>query len=59
MMRYHYEFVAGRPEGHQWRVGDDMHDDFMRDFAMEKEAQSFVRLLNDEQGVSTPSSWKY
>lgn len=50
--KYHYEFVAAREEGHQWRVGDG-DDDMVTDFATEAQAKTFV----DEHNKKLPADY--
>jgi hypothetical protein len=54
---WHYEFIAARPVGHQWRVGDQ-DDDMVADFATEDEAKQWVRLHNLALDPP-PSAWEY
>ncbi len=47
---YHYEFIEGRTNGRQWRVGDQ-DDDLVTDFTTRDSASRFVcahNLLVDE-----------
>lgn len=53
---WHYEFISGRPKGHQWRVAD-RDDDVVRDFATEPEARVCVRDHNEKLGPD-PEEWK-
>lgn len=60
---YHYEFIAGREDGHQYRVADEM-DDFISDFATEDEAREYVRNHNrrvgkERQWAVEENGWKY
>lgn len=54
--KLHYEFIKGRPIGHQWRVANE-DDDVVTDFATEKQAKSFVRNYNKTLPKNT--KWKY
>ncbi len=42
---WHYQLVAARPLGHQWRVADH-DDDVICDFATEPEARAYVEAHN-------------
>lgn len=54
---WHYEFIEGRPTGHQWRVADE-DDDVVRDFATEVEAQTYVRMHNTNLTAARPVAWR-
>lgn len=55
---WHYEYIAGREKGHQWRVAD-ADDDVIRDFASEAEAQEFVRKNNADLAPPQNPNWRY
>lgn len=57
-VRWHYEFIPSRGTGYQWRVGDDVPDDFVCDFATEKEARECVRLHNATLSQLRPYTWR-
>jgi len=42
---YHYEFIADRGEGHQWRVANE-NDDVITDFGSEAAARDHVERHN-------------
>lgn len=51
---WHYEFIAGRPLGHQWRVAD-ADDDVVTDFATEAEARDHVQQHHKQPD---PETWR-
>lgn len=55
--QWHYEFIPARGAGHEWRVGDD-RDDYMTDFATEREARRHVREHNAAV-AAFPPSWRF
>jgi hypothetical protein len=54
---WHYEFIEGRTNGRQWRVGD-ADDDMVADFPTEDEARDCVRKHNAIV-PGPPMSWRF
>lgn len=53
---WHYEYIANRQIGHEWRVADE-DDDVITDFGTEEEAIELVRFHNGTR--NRPDEWKY
>lgn len=54
---WHYEYIEGRTNGRNWRVGD-ADDDMVTDFPTEEEAKVCVRAHND-MVPGNPEEWKF
>jgi len=57
MSLLHYEYIAARGEGRQWRVANEL-DNVITDFGTEAEALEYVTKNNQECFIKNPE-WKY